>query len=96
MRIIMKITGNEPATPTTIKVEMITEQAIENMEGRTRWEKLPEMVDVNYSGLSIRQHFAALAMQAGITADPDRKPEYIANDAVLYADALIAELNKEA
>lgn len=45
-------------------------------------------------GLTIRQQFAAMAMQAGITADPDRKPEYIANDAVLYSDALIAELNK--
>ena len=47
-------------------------------------------------GLTIRQHFAAMAMQAiiskhGIIANNQRT---VAISAVVYADALINELNK--
>ena len=50
-------------------------------------------------GLTIRQHFAAMAMQ-GILAscEPERgpfiAPDWLSQQSVLYADALIAELNK--
>jgi hypothetical protein len=43
-------------------------------------------------GLTKREYFAAMAMQAN--ADNDATPEEIAFDSVKLADALIAELNK--
>jgi hypothetical protein len=53
-------------------------------------------------GLTIRAHFAATAMQGLLHGDagvPVPKPfknyhEFVASLAVMYADALIAELNK--
>lgn len=48
--------------------------------------------NLNYYGLTKREYFAAMAMQAlDIGACP---PENAALYAVTYADALIAELNK--
>lgn len=50
-----------------------------------------------YNGLTIRQHFAGLAMQ-GFRANPDYSqthPDNIANLSVQSADALIEALNKE-
>lgn len=52
------------------------------------------------SGITIRQHFAALAMQGIVSnscedwSKPDIDPFYIARAAIKYADALITELNK--
>ena len=47
------------------------------------------------SGLTIRAHFAAMAMQ-GILLNPDvDTPRYVAAEAVRHADALIAALNSE-
>jgi hypothetical protein len=49
----------------------------------------------NTAGITIREYFAAMAMQAMITAcinDPEA--EYVATGAVLYADTLIAALNE--
>lgn len=58
-----------------------------------------------YSGLTIRQHFAAVAMQGMLANSIDKQQgaepfwhmsqENLAMVAVGYADALIAELNKE-
>ena len=48
-------------------------------------------------GLSKREYFAAMAMQAILTAKPANTPYAPANDAhwaVRYADALIAELEE--
>ena len=47
------------------------------------------------NGLSIREHFAGLAMQ-GMLADPsrDQPTDQIAGLATKFADALIAELAK--
>ena len=52
-----------------------------------------------YSGMTIREYFAAKAMQAIIannTYNPPRRSRFegMAEDAVSAADALIAELNK--
>jgi hypothetical protein len=44
-------------------------------------------------GLTKREYFAALAMQAN--ADNDATPEEIAEEAVRQADALINALNKQ-
>lgn len=46
-------------------------------------------------GLTKREHFAGLALQ-GMCGDPDRKGEFsnYARDAVMMADALLAELEK--
>ena len=45
-------------------------------------------------GLSKRELFAAMAMQAILTADRDASFTSTAFDAARYADALIAELTK--
>lgn len=76
------ITGNEPINP-------IKEQPFiyEFPDGTRR-------IDL---GLTIRQHFAAMAMQGMSSACQgfDSKGlEHLAKCAVLAADALIAELNK--
>lgn len=84
-----KITGNEPAQPI---------QPTFNSEGQICDESY------KYEGLTIRQHFAAMAMQ-GYCANPeiinrlknisqDGKHQSIAETALKTADALIAELNK--
>ena len=55
--------------------------------------------EVNHSGLSKREHFAAMAMQ-GIISNPTCKTEHqdwkgaIAADALEVADALLEELSK--
>lgn len=52
----------------------------------------------HYPGLTKREHFAGLAMQAWISADHVGNAGYpfeeMANRAIDCADALIAELNK--
>lgn len=45
-------------------------------------------------GLTIRAHFASIAMQGLIMAEHHRPVSHIAKDAVEVADALIQELNK--
>lgn len=46
-------------------------------------------------GLTIREHFAALAMQGCLAFTSEyRTPQMIAREAVMNADALIAELAK--
>ncbi len=48
------------------------------------------------SGLTKREYFAGLAMQAMITSsDFTGAPENVAEGALQFADALLAELNKE-
>lgn len=57
---------------------------------------------VEYIGLTKREYFAALAMQASVAANDHHNPEWHdkakselhAKGAVMLADALIAELNK--
>lgn len=46
------------------------------------------------SGLTIRAHFAAMAMQGYLSADVPAGDKEIARWSVEQADALIAELNK--
>lgn len=79
----MKITGNEPINPLH-----------PDSSGN----------DTDRSGLTIRQHFAAMAMQGfasiylsqlnNSTKSFDN-PNGMANLSVLFADALIEELNKD-
>ena len=45
-------------------------------------------------GLTKREYFAAMAMQALVTRDVHSIRKHAAHQSVLYADALIAELNK--
>ena len=45
-------------------------------------------------GLTKREYFAAMAMQGMLAHDFDITPSQFANDAVIYADALIKELSK--
>lgn len=52
----------------------------------------PEEINKHY-GLTIRQHFAGLAMQ-GILAASFTGAEDVALNAIQYTDALIAELEK--
>lgn len=46
-------------------------------------------------GLTVRQHFAAMAMQGLIAKGCTHGPDGVAMIACEYADTLIAELNKE-
>ncbi len=48
-----------------------------------------------YSGLTVREHFAAMAMQ-GILTNPNRpaNPKEVAEAAMWFADALLRELEK--
>ena len=66
--------------------------ALHSIDGNWVKEPLPQ-----YGGLTKRELFAAMAMQ-GMLADHtcDAEPDAFAEVAVNYADALIAELNKEA
>ncbi len=54
-------------------------------------------VDEMKGGITIRAHFAAMAMQ-GMLADTYRSGSFdaYARDAIAHADALITELNKPA
>ncbi|NEM96191.1 hypothetical protein [Pontibacter burrus] len=80
----MKITGNEPAYP--LASEELSDRFHEGID--------------NLSGLTIRQQFAMAAMQGlCATTGPDKEvsqnlAQTFAKEAVLCADALIAELNK--
>lgn len=62
---------------------------------------MPHPVHEGRSGLSIRQHFASMAMSGILTNSEmvndkdDRSVEWTAVASVKFADALIAELNKE-
>ena len=49
-----------------------------------------------FDGMTIRQHYAGLALQGVLCADSTYTYEFAAKEAVLYADALIAELNRTA
>lgn len=60
-------------------------------------EGVPSL-ELRYEGLTKREYFAAIAMQGHLSSMPSGvidKPEYVAIKSVAYADALIAELNKE-
>lgn len=48
----------------------------------------------SYSGMSLREYFAGLAMQ-GFCSDGSTRTDIIPSLSVGIADALIAELNKE-
>jgi len=79
-----KITGNEPAMP------------IYSAEGLPTYTSMMNKGYPEATGLTIRQQFAMAAMQ-GLLANPNKGYaliERIAVDAVIYADALIDELNK--
>lgn len=79
------ITGNEPAMP---NVAFDKEGIFTHAESEGHY------------GLTIRQHFAAIAMQGVLAScdidnNPFISPVDCATQSVKYADALIAELNKE-
>lgn len=81
-----KITGNEPAMP----VEMDYEEggAKSHRVSNSTWKE---------TGLTIRQHFAAMAMQGFISSIKEGYQSMhrdAAEQAVEFADALIAHLNQ--
>lgn len=64
----------------------------------------PVVAEIHY-GLTVRQHFAAMALQAFISADPSEEgvvnevsedAARLARTSVRYADALVQALNAEA
>jgi len=78
------ITGNEPISPTPIAVNEYESISAIQVNGTS-------------PGLTIRQHFAAMAMQ-GLCANSipgqHHSFERLSFEAVQMADALIKELNK--
>jgi hypothetical protein len=68
-----------------------------------QWFATTEKPNTQTPGLTKREYFAALAMQAQISSDNNKmlsaeewmqEPKRISSWAVMYADALIEELNK--
>lgn len=53
----------------------------------------PTPANPNLPGLTIRTLLAGMAMQAVLAITDERGRREVANDAVLYADAVIDELN---
>lgn len=51
--------------------------------------------DYLYSGLSKREYFSGLALQAILTRDGEECANIIARDAVMFADALLAALERK-
>lgn len=83
---INKIDPNGPAMPQIATHGQMHESG--NLYGDT----------YSYGGLSIRAELAAMAMQGILSSWPPNKPisyEYVGMRSVGFADALIAELNKE-
>lgn len=80
------ITGNETAMP-----EIITEADFADVNREKTYGNT-----YSYGGLTIRQEFAARAMQGWLSGYPNYEPspEEVASKAVQIADALIEELNK--
>lgn len=78
----MKINPNDPLVRST----------------RTEYNGLSTSPTVaEYGGLSIRAELAARFMSAILVRDPKtyNMPAEVAHDAVIFADALIAQLNKD-
>lgn len=80
--------GKIPVFPCLVDVD-----GCEAREASTTGEQYPNH---HHSGLSAREHYAAMAMQ-GILADghdaSDKTPRVVAAKAVAHADALLAELH---
>lgn len=77
----IKISGNEPAMPLSVCCNENGLFTSEDIKGEI--------------GLTIRQQFAAMAMQAMITAKyAGNEISYDVEVSVSYADALIEELNR--
>ena len=52
--------------------------------------------DFSTPGLTKREHFVGLAMQGMLTNPGDySKPEHVAHDAIMYADAILTALEQE-
>ena len=49
---------------------------------------------ISETGLTKREYFSAKALVAMVSREPHH-PQAVAQNAIMYADALIAELNKE-
>jgi hypothetical protein len=88
----MKITGNEPSNPFFKWNEAGYGDCIVIYSENGSKQFIPYQ-----EGLTIRQHFASMAMQSlildkGMTEE--KTPKEIAHIATIYADGLIAELNE--
>ena len=63
-----------------------------NQENMTTETKANDVI-TGFNGLTKREYFAGLAMQALIPIDPNNNDDNIAYNACKMADALIRELN---
>lgn len=77
-----KITGNEPAQPSSVCCDA---NGIYNGSDTS----------TGGNGLTIRQHFAAMAMQGLLSSNRYAVIEKVSIFSVAQADALIKELNKQ-
>lgn len=90
----MKITGNEPVNGGVIRIERETTDIERLLHGGDT----TRTVDINYSGITIRQQFAMAAMQALLSNSSLHTHENFdlrntIEVAVGMSDALIHELN---
>jgi hypothetical protein len=75
--------GNKPINP--ISQEMATTK--DEYGNKNQW------MPITY-GMTLREHFASLAMQGIMSNEGGFDPLVVAKNSVLMADALIEELNK--
>ena len=84
--------ANEPAFPTTSQLEM-PELGSHTLSGG---DPRPPKFTKARPGLTKREYFAAMAMQAQLASERwDHASGEVARRSCSYADALIAELEKE-
>lgn len=87
----MKLDPNAPAYPGYSDPLVTADDGTRHLRSECGLPQEPSM------GLTVRQHFAAMAMQGAMAADTEATwpTERLVQYAVKVADALIAELNKE-
>lgn len=94
----MKITGNEPANPVLVEIEVPTNVLFRDGKGDMQKIDGVKREPFTNTGLTIRQQFAMVAMQ-GILSNhcliDSTEWVWLASNSVSIADALIEELNKE-
>lgn len=75
--------GDLPAMPAIMLIE------VESSSG------LKYELKTECTGMTKREQFAMSAMQGLLAHESDREPKFIATDAVIMADALLAELERQ-
>lgn len=86
----MKTNPNDPINPTTLR-----QVGEDDYKVASEKDIRQGMYLSHKAGITIRQHFAAMAMQGLLSNELHNNPHSLSEQAVEYADALIEALNTE-